>query len=310
MAIPRDVQPPPYPPIHFYAQADVPSGGESTVRSEAISNRTGRPVEIHEIRIAANVTEVPLENFNPAAFTRVRMTVGGKPITNAFVPMWLFGRIENPTSQFVAAAHPAATISSAMYVWRLSRPWYLPPNVPVEVQFQHAGAVTRPVVARIGLAGRYVDRRSPTSAIPYAASFVSRPFTYSEVGYDESSERDIFNITDREVHVDRIMARVGVARSTADHPLGETTETDDFSQVNGITVRLLTSTNLPIIRDYSSVFGIFGREGAIDVAHTLAENDFYRVGVRKIAGPVLVSAFGTWTGQANVGILGWREEGI
>lgn len=305
IVIPAPPPTPHLPPVHFFAESNVDAGAEATLRSEALSNRTGRPVEIHEIRLSARISPTAgLTDVNPAAFIRVRIGFGGKPVTRGFVPIWALGKNEVQLSQ-----QNSGTEAIAMYVWRLSRPWHVTAKTPIEVEFQHTGGVKFSTRAQIGLAGRYASSKATTSSVPYASSFVSRPFQYAEVGFDESSEKDLVNVTGRVVNVDRMIGRVAVARTGAS---GISTITDDLDQgpLTLVLARILTSRNLPIVRDYAAHHEVFGNCRALDVPHLLSPGDFYRVGVKKIAGEALATPFTTWTAQSVISVIGSREEAI
>lgn len=301
------------PPVHFFAEAIVNAGAEATLRSEAISNRTGRPVEIHEIRLAAWIDpQSAIASYDMGGPLRLRMAMNGKALTNAFVPFWLLGKTEQQPSQvFVgnSVIDDAAAGASVIYVWRLSKPWYLPPGALVEATFQNTGALKDPLHAMIGLAGRYVNDRRSTSHIPFAASYISKSFGYTDVDFDESSERDLVNSLSKDLDIDRIIARVGTLfklNGTTNKAYLDYGNQGPFEALN---LRIMTSTNLPIIKDYSSFRAIFGYSRAIDMKHSLKPGDFYRVGIQKIAGDVGPN-FDEWQAQAFVSILGSREEAV
>lgn len=303
------------PPVHFFAEADVAAGAEATLRSEALSNRTGRPVEIHEIRLGAFITTSNVF-VDLGGLLRLRLSTGEgnreKIVTNSFVPFWSLGKMEQQPNQVFAPETTSTSGATALYIWRLARPWYLPPDAKMIASLSHSGAIRSSVRGMIGLAGRYVSDRRPTSHVPYAASYVSKPFGYDDVDFDESSERDIANITGKTLNVDRIITRIGVARnlSVAGAPIVSFIDSSDAAQTRMMNLRILTSTNLPIIRDYSSPRAIFGYSRSLDVDHIMSPNDFYRVGVQKTAGEALGTAYVSWSAQAFVSILGSREEAI
>jgi len=301
------------PPVHFYAEADVAAGAEATLRNEALSNRTGRPVEIHEIRLSAFMDfagAVAGSWVDLGGIARFRLSAGGKPITNAFVPMWNVGKIENRVSQIVGSNGMDAI--NTTFVWRLSRPWHIPNGMPVECQFQHSGAINTSINAKIGLAGNFVDRKSTTSFFPYATAYVSRAFDYSSTLLtDESSERDLVNMTGKTLTVDRIIGRVGVVRSTANALTKEILDFDDAAVDDTVTIRMVTSNNLPIIPEFASIRQVFGYyPSSIDIEHEVDPGDFYRVSVRKVAGAVLADPYTTYTAQVNISAVGWRQEAI
>lgn len=304
------------PPVHFFAETIVNASQEASVRSEAVTNRTGRPVEIHEIRLSAIALSSLTTAFSidPASFIGLRMSVGGKKITNAFVPMWLLGKTEQVFAQMLAGG-ASNSDAAASYVWRLSKPWYLPPNVEVEVDFSHTGGIRFPIRAEIGLAGKYLDSKPTTSSVPYAASYVSKPFDYtaadgSGFDFDSSSEKDLVNIAGRTINVDRIIVRVGSARVTGGVAVANFNDINHIGVARNTLLRLATSKNIPIIRDYSVVRAVFGETCAMETDFQLSPSDFLRASVKNLDGVTLTTPFTTYTSQLFASILGWREEGV
>jgi hypothetical protein len=298
------------PPVHFFGEATVPPGEQATLRSSALSNRTGRPIDIYEIRLAAamNFVDSSAGSFiNIAGISRVKLSANGKKITNGFVPIWNFGKTEN------RAVHAQSGRSrvSTMYVLRLSKPWHVPNGTTIEAEVFNSGGLNYSSVIKVGLAGRYVAQKEPTSCFPYVAAYVSRPFDYSTaILTDESSELDLVNATGKDLNVDRIIGRASIIRSGG--PLsGFFNDTDDAAVDSIMSIRMVTSNNRPIIPEYTPIRQIFGiYPSAIEIPHTMAPNDFYRVSVKKVAGVVLDSPFTGYTAQANISIVGWRNEAV
>jgi hypothetical protein len=196
------------------------------------------------------------------------------------------------------------------YVWRLSRPWYLAPKSVVEVSFQHSGALNYTIRAQIGLAGRMLAATQSTSQVPYAAAYVSKQLDYAALAYDESTERDLVNITTRAIDIDRIIARIGTYSILTSTGAVSMTDEANFGSERGMNIRIQTSRNSPIIRDYTNVRALFGHSRSMDVPFKLDPNEFLRVGVRNTIGPVLADPFSTYGTAAYVSILGSRQEAI
>lgn len=307
------------PPIHFFDDATIAPGGEATLRSEALTNKTGKPIEIHEIRFAAIAVQPSFLEANvmdTAGIISVRIVFAGKPVTNAFVPMWLFGKTEQARSNTYVDPGDTPNEGGSIYVWRLSKPWYLPPKASVEVQFQHVGGVRFSIHAMIGLAGAFVADRRTSSAVPFAAAYVSKPFAYTAADgsghdYDESSERDLANITGKTLNVDRIIGRVGSARAGGGGPVSNFDDQNHIGVVRATLLRIQTSKAISIIRDYSSFRAVFGDQRAIDLPFQLDAGDFLKASIRNDDGPTLtLIPFSSYTSQAFLSIVGWREEAI
>lgn len=309
---PRPPPDPNLPPVHFYAEAVVNPGAEATVRSEALSNRTGRPIEIHEIRLSASTTtftDVTATSMGNLGVIRVRLVAGGKSITNNFVPIWNLGRMENRFAQ----SYPFfSTSPNSYYVWRLSRPWHIPSNYSVEAQFFSPGMINVPVTARISLVGRYVAGQKTTTALPFATSYVSKLFDYSATDTDESSEKDLANFVGKTVHIDRIIGHAGVASSSAvTGNISSLSDADDQATNDIMTFRMVTSDNFPIVPEFTGIRQVFPYyPSSIDIAHDMDAGKFYRVSVRKTPGVVLAAPFTTYRAHVSISALGWREEGI
>lgn len=294
-------------PVHLYAEADVSAGGEVTLRAEALANRTGMPIEVHELRFHAEIAPITgLTRADVGSFLRVKIDVNGKPITNGFLPIWLLGKTEQSTSQVGVGTEPFGA-----YVWRFARTMYLPTKAAINVQLQHGGTIPASIHAGVGVAGKYATGGAPVNvAIPYATGYVSKPFSYDLAGTDESSETDMANTTGRQVSVERLVGRVSVAKNTAGTAITSVADMEDIGISQLITARLLTSKNVPIIRDFTTLPAIFGSTRAIDVPHAIGASDFYRVSVKKAAGPTLQTPPIAWSAQVHVAAIGWREEAI
>jgi hypothetical protein len=301
--------PPTQPPVLFFAEASVPAGGEAPLRSEALSNRTGRPVEIREIRFSAWVAaQGNVLYFDLGAVMSARILVDGKSVTHGFVPWWCLGKLEQIESQVAVADTVGTDAAFAAIVWRLSRPWYLRPGAKVEVQLRHSGALKYAVQGQVALAGHFASRPKTTASVPYAAAWVSPAFEYDEVVTHDSDEGDLVNVTKRVVTVDRLIARAGALFNMSGTTNLALLDFRIGAPLDYVKIRAQMSDGKSIIPTYQPFAAIFGFDRALEAVHMLASEHYYSVSVQKSAGPSLTTAYTTWQGRAYVGVIGWREE--
>lgn len=300
-------------PIHLFGEVDVDPGSEASVRSASISNRAGTTIEIREIRFTGfTAIQSTALQIDGGMFLRARISVDDRKITNSFVPVWLLGKTEQIETQSTSFLVPGSE-GRVIYTWRLAKPWVIKPKNEITVSFQHSGALRQMIRGQIGFVGRVIDRAATTTtAVPYAAAYVSKSFGYSTLDYDESSEQDLSNIVGRAVTIDRISGRVAVTSNLniANQP-SNYSDRNAYGQIEGTLLRLDGSNGSPIVRDYASFRTVFGMARSLDGRFDLNPGEFLRARIKNIAGPDLGgSAYATYYSQAHVAIIGSREEVI
>lgn len=304
-------------PILFSASAVVPSSGEQSIRNKALVNYLDVPVEIHEIRFAlrcASSAFGDLDQTDAGGITAVQITAGSAavPLTNGYVPIWSLAKAKREAESLFRSFPSSVNSTFSTYVWRPSRPFYVPPKTPFNVQFKHLGLVKYDVSATIALAGRRVAPRGRLSSVPYAAAYVSKAFDFSTAGEtDMAIETALVNTTGRVLNVDRLLGRVGVFHSDEPgapplKPVFRDFYEADFAG-NSLTLRMSAGRNRPVVRDYTPFRAVFGHDGQIDVPHTLGVGEHYSVELRKAALTAPASAYEYFQAQAFVSLLGWRE---
>lgn len=299
-------------PIHLFGEVDVDPGSEASVRSASISNRAGTTIEIREIRFTGfTAVQSTALQIDGGMFLRARISIDDRKITNSFVPVWLLGKTEQIETQSTSFLVPGSE-GRVIYTWRLAKPWVIKPKNEITVSFQHSGALRQMIRGQIGFVGRVIDRAATTTAVPYAAAYVSKSFGYSSLDYDESSEQDLSNIVGRAVTIDRISGRVAVTANlnVANQP-SNYSDRNAYGQVEGTLIRLDGSNGSPIVRDYASFRTVFGMTRSLDGRFDLNPGEFLRARIKNIAGPALGgSAYVTYYSQAHIAIIGSREEVI
>lgn len=301
-------------PIHLFAEADVPAGAEATVRSSALTNRLGVPLEIREIRVGALAGAAAAAGkalMDAGGLIRVSLSVNGKPITHGYVPMWCLGVTEDYYDQVSIWVTGTNFGAWAQYVWRLSRPWYLPAGAEVAAQFQNMQGGRFTITGQIGLAGRTAPKAATTSCIPYAAAWASQPVLDTDTTTEESAETDLLNVTGRMATIDRIIARVASRFTTVISAQNILIFNDTIGWPNltsGVELNVFTSDHRAVTKGFIGVAEVFGPRRAIEVVHQFAPGDFYRASLRKTA--AVSSGANDFYSQAFVSVLGYREEPV
>ena len=291
------------PPIGFYAEATVAAGQTASLRSAALSNNTRRPVEIREVRLGAYSPPGAAENASVdlGGVLKVALSVDGHLVTSGLVPAWLLGKTEDWRAQGARITVISPAVLWAQYVWRLTKPWYMPPGAQVSAQIQHSGEIVDTIVGQIGLFGAVASPRR-TSFIPYAAAWASQAYQAADTAVEESNENDLSNATSNPVDVDRLIARVGTRETV---PAGTTLFFADRPTDGGFTIKAATSHGEVITPGYVGVRAGFGSSRALEMSHQIAPGDYFKVTARKVA----VTAYGTSSLLTRVfaGIVGSRE---
>lgn len=312
------------PPACLYGDVVVNPGTEGEVPSGAISNNSGRAIEVREIRFTADAANTSTTFSNLGGVLRAALTIGGKPVMAEPVPLWNLGRMDNLSAQdYVAAGVELAT----QYVWRLERPLVLPPRCTVTAKFSHPGTVNFAINGRIALLGKFTDERTTTTAIPYALSWRSKESRVVD-DTDISDERALLNTLGKTLHISRIIARhASLGSGTSVAPTAATLLFGDGRGNNGngdgvaqamglLRLKLHTSRNWPIINDYQPIWDMFAIAGAIEIPHILPAGDFYKASVKFYATAPDSGLAPTWPGgtpstyrhSLHLSFLGWREE--
>ncbi len=315
-------QPFPYePPVNLFASVTVQSGAEAGIQARALSNLTGKPVEIHELRFSVSATHAgahgasSLQRLHLGSIVEVKIDLDGKPITNGFVPVWLLGRVDNYWSEQITGqpwVGNTATLAQAYSTWRLAVPLPLRPGAVVSATVRHRGAVPDPVTVDVSLAGKQVAAlRAGPRRIPYAAAFLAAPLGWDVAGSEESPEHALWNSTLTPLRVERLTGRIALLAATkTGYASSDDWVADFFSTL--LSLRLNTSTGAGIVRNPLPFGAVFSPAGGhtLEVPFIMRPGEYLiaRLDKRARRGSVPASLNGTYSIQPQIGLVGWREE--
>jgi hypothetical protein len=309
-------------PIHLTAAiANLqPGAGGAGVNVKALVNPGPGPIEVHGFKFRVrSSTYVP-----SGALIGCRLDLGEFPLTNGFVPIYAFGRAENPVAEQVTSGSDGGVIKFgyAQYTARLARPIYLPEGAAVRPQLQHRGQSTSPADVQISVFGRMLDRRSPLPTslkLPYWAVYVSKSFALGLADAETSSESDLYNPFDVPLHLERFVGRInylyaiGVNESISTELEGESlAQVPSLRNYMGdalaqLLVTITDSNGFPVVKrptPFRLVFDHYTRSWPL--THQLPPRGFYRVELTNTA-PFFAGVAQPVTLQPTISMMGWRE---
>lgn len=310
------VQFPYEPPVNLFASVTVQSGGEAGLRAKALSNLTGKPLAIHEIRVGlqAPVWGLPINN---GAFTEISLDLDGKPITNGFVPVWLLGRVDNVANERSdgTTVGASAGVVNSVAVWRLAQPFGMKPGAVVNVTVRHRGMITQPVTADVSLVGKQVASISGLNRIPYVTAFLGKQTEYNEPLVEESPEQTLINLTKVPLNVQRITGRcllTGVQYAPSNLTYCNDKNVGEYL-ASLMRVRLAISRGLPLVQDLTPFGALFSPASGNtwEAPFVLRSGEYLIATCDKLATATVPDAAdwgGTFAIQAQIAISGWREE--
>jgi hypothetical protein len=301
-------------PIHLFASAVVQSGGEAGLRAEALSNLTGQPIEIHEIRFNTQVT-APLDNSvqsDPGIFTEVNLDLDGKPITNGYVPIWLMGRNDAYSQSLIVATNSGTTAVFSTTTLRLAQPMQMKPGARINAHIRHRGTVTLDATVDVGLAGKVIAGLKPSTRIPYITAFSGSPSDFDQAFTEITPEAALQNMTKKVVHVDRMLGRVALSfvSSTGIISVWDGAAGAHYSRLQRI--KLAHSANRPLVRDFLPFGAVFPlmAGNSMEIPFDLAPKEYLVATFDKRPAGTTAGTFynGTYKTQPQVSLIGWREE--
>lgn len=331
-------------PLVRRAEVLLQSNAGGSPQALALTNPTGEPWEIHEIKFGIRrETDLTSREASAGALIGCRMTWLGKPVTQGFVPVWNFGlakraglEIQTPVRYSPLPSSIYARTSDAYYGWELDHPLYIPPGTTLLPEFKHSGLSPRTYRASILYSGNVlVNAPRPRKVkVPFVSAWQSNFYeALTETGEETSPETVLYNDLGAPWTIERFIGRVALNTSLLADPGGgnATIETivDDladglfagemfrvkhYDSLGNIVVRGYAAGNGPPLR---SVYGPRGR--AWQQRHTLDAEQRHTIVLFKKAAPegtqyaVVSGGFDSQTiqavhGAAQISAVGWREE--
>lgn len=297
---------PPFP-VLLSDQVTVPAGGEQAFRSELFTNNTGRPIELHSLRVTSSLAPaigsiVPAPGVRSAGLVALSIVVDGVKMTRGDVPVWGMCRSDNRLNE--TQVNVRWMVNGLC--WYFSHPVPLRPGRGIRVTAKHLGGIPANVTVGVSFAGRVSPAPIP-NRVPFVAAWTSRSFGYAEVGTDSTPPDALANDTGRDLTIDRI---VGRSIAFDDGAIGgELADYDDVSTqgISSFLVRMGLSQSRPILKTYTPWRTVFGQNAAVEGKTILRPGDYLTADIAHIAGPTLPTPFTYSQNRGLLSIVGWRE---
>jgi len=298
-------------PLFLTAEAVLQSKAQGGPNAIALANPFGHSMEIHEIRW--QLRGALTSGINGGAIG-CQLNLGSIPLTNGFVPVFNFGRMDTVFAESQVAMGPLPTNANLEFQWRLPRPLFVPAGAVLTPKFEHRGEQVRTAITvRIS----YVGASLPASAsppkrvpVPWVAFWASNPIDITAPSTQQSRETDLVSPPgDADLILQRFSGRLV---TTFGFGAGNVIADDSNSLISGArftTIRMVDSRGNPIIRKatpFRQAFEEVTRTWELPPGSRLTPKGFYRVFMRHTVEPNPALAFNL-TSQLFVGMVGYRE---
>lgn len=310
-------------PIHLTATCIVSPSASGSPNNQALHSPVLSPIEIHDIKFAFSIP-IPgaanLVNFlaSDGGSILCQLSLNDEPLTNNYVPIWSFDESTNIvneqtngyTSGAGTAESPYETNVYGEFVWHLPRALYLRPADQLNVSFQNLGQQAIAATCRISLSGCVLENTTDpkTRILPYMSTYLSKVFSEQGVAdEDQSTETALANITNDEVHLQKLTGRVD------NFAVSGVTAADHFDDPNywnslvvntdlgaALLVQAYTGRGTQLIPYNSTFRDLFGPARALPIGGVLEPGDYI---IAALSEPATSGVYG----QASIAMIGWRE---
>ncbi len=299
-------------PLLLSASGTIAPNTGGTIPTLALANPDHKPMLLDELRF-----QVTLGGRACGGVVKCSLKLGEIPLTGGFIPLWGFGKAEDLLQErFVAAGTVNAGV--AEYVWRLSRPLFIPGNLALVPQFFASPYLGRPVSVKVSFVGRQLPAMTTPRIleIPYIASYESKQFVLGDgsVQTDSSAEDQLLNPFNVPLQIERFVGRymhfnpeIVIQGAT-----GVVEEIFDLVGVDTmdalLAIRMTNSLGDPIVRintPFRAVFDPLTRSW--EIPHEMAPLAYYKAYLTT-GGPVMDTGYtSTQFGIAQISMVGYRD---
>ncbi len=312
----------PVSPLILQAQISPNTGGGELGLADTtrLENPFQGPMWLDEIRFRIPATAQEVIPSYAWAGLRIKLTLGGVPLTNGFIPISLFGKVLNDS--ITVGEQDVSDGSPSMFTWKLPKPLYIPareflrPTVYIE-----PGAVADPAVLTRTVTIIYCCRPVPkgtpvprTVCLPWVTYFKPAYITMTNEGgsdsIDQSQPSDIFNPWPQDLHVERFIGRL------MGNPSGEDNVHMSLASANinlttglpttGTFVTAQDSFNNILVRDptpFAHLFDFIDRSWTVNAV--LPPQGFYLFTIDR--NWAAYSPAASFTATIGISMVGWRE---
>ncbi len=304
-------------PLLLSASGTIAPNTGGTIPTLALANPDHKPMLLDELRFQVALGGLPI-----GGVIGCDLKLGEIPLTGGFIPLWGFGKAENPRQEYFQAAGTLAK-GVCEYVWRLSRPLFIPGNLALVPKFSARSFIGRPVGVKVSFVGRQLPAMTTPRIleIPYIASYESKQFVLDgSVQTDESSEDQLLNPFNVPLQIERFTGRymhfnpsgigadgsVGLIDEIFDPGVGGTMAgLGIFDTILG--VRMTNSLGEPIVRintPFRHVFDALTRSW--EIPHEMAPLAYYKAYLTTGL-PAITGYATTQFGIAQISMVGYRD---
>ena len=288
--------------LHLSASVLLAPGAQASPNKQSLTAPKGKGMFIHEIKfdVAMLASDNPTvvspdaQFINFGAVIAASFKLGDLPITAQFVPLGMFSPCRKIWSE-ICAATASGTFggSTSQYSWQPDEPIYVPPGALLEPMLMNLGFLNYNLRVRISYAGKIADNSPQRTRLPYIAFWKSPNFIVNgtEVEQD-STEKDLVNLLDRPIRVERILGRVFQIYQAASSPgpgyppvtiiegtqptIAISTTINYYAVLNQTKIRMTSSWGTKPIGDWTNwpaAFDMLTR--SIEAAHEIPAGGFY-----------------------------------
>lgn len=292
-------------PVHLTAQALLKPSAGGAPNVQALRAPRCNWLRIDEIKfeclyLPSDNTDTAANSFLAMGFgavVAVSLTLGGRPLTNGFVPISMFGPSRRLTGERLVFWEGLGGVARGEeYAWKLPVPIYVPPGGVLEPVFEHRGYLDVRTRARISYSGAVLSHAPPAAdqaKLPFAASWTSS--TMALVGGAPlpetfSTEKDLMGPLGADLNVTHLMGRLYFAIQNATYRT--LVESDFDGAVWGISgtyttmshamlIKVDSSWGVPLSTDYVHWWELFDKiNRALLVEHVVPAGNYFLVSAR------------------------------
>jgi hypothetical protein len=197
-------------PVCLSSPFTVIAGSSGIPQYDLLAYPFRKPILVEEIRFDLLLTDPDvLSKLSLGSFVYVQLQLGQHYLMRDPVPVWLLATFMAQSQEEGRDAEEAAPVDVSSYRWRLPQPLYVESGQVLRATFSREQDGLDSISGFVTYAGRTVSPNEPRPSVipvPYAAPFVT---TAGQV-YQQSNERHLFNPFDKDLHVQRMTARISI----------------------------------------------------------------------------------------------------
>lgn len=280
-------------PFRVSSQVTIASGGSAVADSGALAQPNRQPYWVDEISwvIRIPLTAAQTSGLSAGALINTKLNLGRHIVSADFIPIHCYAPCLQSTSLSEKSRETAISgvgnrVSFSNYRWKLPKPLFVPPGMPLVSGFQRIGDGFNSALVTVSYGGRYVSKyesKPKEIDVPYVSAFLPDPS--AAIYAARSNDKHLGNDLTVPLHCQRIMGRATLVTSTvvSDVPSTATPNQTDAQIV------MKDSSGVNIIRDFLGFSRVFdSNRRAWTFNRILEPNDYYQVYLQLIPANVRI----------------------